>query len=118
MDPTLAIEVLGQIPTDCEGCGWCCEHTGSPPLDDLADLGAMPEALARELTDYRQALVADPLAQSREVQGLGCLWWDPAARRCRHHDHKPPQCRRFEIGGQECLDVRTAKLIELTGGKP
>ncbi len=118
MDPTLAIEVLRQQPTDCIGCGWCCEHTGSPPLDEMADLDAMPEALRRELTDYRQGLVADPLVQSREVRRLCCLWWDETTRRCRQHDDRPPQCRRFVIGDQPCLDVRAAKLLELAGGEP
>ncbi len=102
-------------PDVCGGCGWCCERMGTPPLEAMSDLDAMPAVLRDELLAYREDLRTHPHTLSREVQNLPCSWWDERDRVCKHYEHRPPICRDFEIGGDECVAFRRWKLAVLTG---
>lgn len=91
-------------PDHCRDCGRCCDSQGTPPM--LPDVYA---ALPAELKWDRVAYAA------RYDEGLPCLWYDEATRRCRHYDHRPAACREFEPGSDECNDFRSSiGLIQLT----
>lgn len=110
------------IPS-CDGCGVCCRFVASPgygrffPADgrevdpealagpDHARLLAMPAQLRAELAAY----YADP---DRPAHGH-CWWFDAAAGRCRHHEHRPQVCRDFETGGRDCREIRA--FVRLRG---
>jgi len=34
-----------------------------------------------------------------------CSWLTPD-KKCRHYDHRPEVCRQFEMGEQDCLEIR------------
>jgi Fe-S-cluster containining protein len=120
------------MPTDpltlpvvsCDGCGRCCERVGTPPgfygaycspdwdgmfLADAEDHDhwqAIPAELRRELADYYAAVDRGDTPDRSEAGDLPCLWYDAAAKRCRHHEHRPAVCREFEVGGEDCLRFR------------
>lgn len=102
-------------PSVCDGCGWCCERMGTPPLETMSDLDAMPSHLRDQLLDYREGLRNNPNAPSRELQNLPCIWWDERDRICKNYDDRPSICRDFEIGGADCVAFREWKLAVLTG---
>ncbi len=98
---------------NCDDCGACCMHVGTPPgysvrIDDdgtlvliatgenLERLRSMPAALLQELS----------LNSKRRLYDQRCYWFDVATRRCRHYDFRPTECRTFEVGGVGCLAVR------------
>lgn len=112
---------------DCSNCGACCTHVGTPPgfagffpraghavpehwktWPDYRTLAAAPERVRAELAAYYAALDRGETAD-RCRDELPCLWYDPAARTCRHHAHRPQVCREFEVGGEDCLRARNKK---------
>lgn len=45
---------------------------------------------------------------------IPCLWYDEAAKRCRHYEHRPETCREAVVPGDEaCLATRRAFRIPL-----
>jgi Fe-S-cluster containining protein len=44
----------------------------------------------------------------RHERGLPCIWYDPETRRCRHYEHRPAVCRRFEIASDGCNQWRAS----------
>jgi Fe-S-cluster containining protein len=96
-------------PTTCNGCGLCCEGIGSPVLvyqsrPDGSAPASRPPGLPQELVGEIDAHFLG-LARGQEPQEM-CLWYDPAARRCRHYEWRPPVCREYELGGRACLELR------------
>lgn len=97
-------------PNDCEGCGLCCEGIGSPVLlyattrHDIQPHPFRPPGLPEELVREIDERFAG-LNRGEEPQGR-CLWFDPAARRCRHYEWRPQICRDYELGGRACLERR------------
>jgi Fe-S-cluster containining protein len=50
-------------------------------------------------------LPAAILKVAGEVEGCGpCSWL--VAGKCGHYEHRPEVCRQFELGGEECLEIR------------
>lgn len=93
------------VISDCKTCGLCCEGLGVPPFDydennepfedGVEDL-ELPSAALQEIRD----------AMSRDGwQSQPCCWFDPVTRLCRHYDHRPDSCRRFEPGNPFCQDI-------------
>lgn len=121
---------LPQI-TSCSGCGACCLHVGTPPgfaawfpppgksLKDTADyrrvmkedaaiVAAMPASVTRSLVEgFREAWQTN-----RSGQSVPCFWWDSETRRCKHHEHRPSVCRKFERGGEDCRRLRDEYKID------
>ncbi len=116
----------------CGGCGRCCEHIGLPPFEaanpdfgpqrvrtrglsaaQLADavldtelFQLMPAELRREHAELLLNLIADPT-------GGPCAWYDPDAKRCRHHDWRPATCRRFWPNDERCNELRADPAVRL-----
>jgi Fe-S-cluster containining protein len=109
----------------CDDCGACCRHVGTPPFvylhpslydqpppvgwgDDDPEVErwatAPPESIAI-LADYYAGTEVD-----RGERGLPCLWYDAASKRCRFYEYRPEVCREFEVGGEDCLRIRTEIL--------
>ncbi len=101
----------------CEGCGACCLVITHPPFysvfQGLGEEGW--ERLKRERRDLVLEIVADHRARrltGEPLSGTPCLWYDPESRRCRHYDYRPLACREFEVGDEECRDVRRRNGID------
>jgi len=90
----------------CEGCGACCLHMAAPPYvdEELALLRTNLPAVYRDL----MAVQATRDLQWRVVgvDEVPCGFFDWVTRKCRHHEHKPDVCQRFEVGGTCCLQTR------------
>lgn len=116
-------------------CGACCEHMGTPPgyaagfplkgtplswfsaSEDGRRLRDMPEEIRAELRDYYHAMQRGEVEdRTRDVEGVlvPCLWLDPVAKVCKHHQWRPSVCREFEFGGEDCIAAR--KSIFAVGG--
>ena len=101
-------------PDSCDGCGLCCEGIGSPVLlyqsrPALAGPHPFrPAGLPQNLIDEIDRHFAG-LTRGQEPQDR-CLWFDPAARRCRHYEWRPQVCRDYELGGRACLQLRKQHL--------
>lgn len=121
---------MSQSVTNCDGCGACCRHMGTPPgyaaffplpghtipqwardSVDHARIKAMPATLRASLRRYYQRVWR---GQERDRSGLHvpCLWYDEPTGRCRFHEHRPEVCREFEVGGDGCLAVRQVYQID------
>lgn len=48
----------------------------------------------------------------RYDQGLPCLWYDAETRQCKHYEHRPEVCREFEMGGDDCLEMRSGICLD------
>jgi uncharacterized protein len=85
------------IITDCNDCGACCSQLGTPPfLSYERDL--VPDELLAEI---------DAIEFTQQDENGGpCIWLDPTTRQCRHYDERPFICREFEMGGEDCRNVR------------
>jgi uncharacterized protein len=84
------------IVLSCAGCGACCNLQQHPPFMPT-ELDALPPGLAAEL----QA------AMTRDKRKTGPCLWLTVDKQCGHYQHRPEVCRQFELGGEECLLVRT-----------
>jgi len=94
----------------CAECGLCCQGIGSPVLVYQSDprlTGAhplrpsgLPQSLIDEIDEHFQGLQRGQEPLDR------CLWYDPAAKQCKHYQWRPQVCRDYELGGDACLDVR------------
>ena len=112
MQPPVLLNVLE--PESCDGCGLCCEGIGSPVALYVTRPGlaadhpfrpvGLPQELIREIDEHFLGLFRGQERQDR------CLWFDPAARCCRHYEWRPQVCRDYELGGAPCLDLRRARL--------
>ena len=84
----------------CTGCGACCHLQSIPPYMPT-ELDAIPQHLA------------DEVAAAANHQRTGpCLWLN-ANNRCGHYEHRPEVCRQFELGGEDCQEVRKAFFAKL-----
>lgn len=69
----------------CKGCGLCCMWVSKPPFGDdekKPDIEIVPNA-------YNSP----------------CCWLDLDTRECRHYEHRPELCKKFERGGKDCLGL-------------
>lgn len=108
---------MSDLPVlDCADCGACCLHVGHPPFlrfarGDRADpyWAALPPELQREVSDHIDNL------QDHDM-GQPCIWLDLQTRRCRHYEHRPQQCRDFEVGNYHCLRLRATIGLDRGAG--
>lgn len=93
------------IISDCKTCGHCCEGLGVPPFDydendmpfeDGLDDFCLPPELLKEIHD---AMEQDGW------QSKPCCWFDTETRLCRHYEHRPDACARFEPGNPFCQEI-------------
>lgn len=116
----------------CGGCGRCCETIGLPPFEAAnPDFGPQPVHL-RGMTDTQMAdAVFDTelfqvmpaavraahaellLNLSADPTGEHCAWYDADQKRCRHHHWRPATCRRFEPGGERCVQLVASPEVVL-----
>lgn len=116
----------------CGGCGRCCETIGLPPFEAAnPDFGPQSVHL-RGLTDTQMAdavfdadlflhMPADVRAAHAELllnltadpTGQPCAWYDAGRKRCRHHAWRPATCRRFEPGGERCVQLVASPEVVL-----
>jgi Fe-S-cluster containining protein len=105
------LHVLPQlVPASCDGCGLCCQGIGSPVLV----YQSQPHCSGPH--PFRPPGLPQPLIEEIDAHFLGlsrgqepqaqCLWYDAAARRCRHYEWRPQVCRDYELGGRACLELR------------
>ncbi|MDA1229918.1 MAG: YkgJ family cysteine cluster protein [Planctomycetota bacterium] len=101
----------------CDGCGACCREQESPPMyllilsgvfddddfrDDTIRARALPDNLKQELLAYGAHIRA---GKPHPRDGV-CLWFDESTRGCRHYEHRPSICRKFEMGSEACHSWR------------
>ena len=79
----------------CSNCGICCHLQRVPPFMDT-ELSALPPALAAEV---------EAEAEIGEADGGPCVWLN-GAKQCSHYEHRPEVCRQFELGAEDCLEMR------------
>ena len=81
-------------------------HMTLPPFDDYDDsdveFAMLPEELKRELQ----------VRWDSNAVGEPCCWLDLETKRCRHYEHRPVVCSRFEPGGEICREDREAVGLE------
>ena len=104
-------------PESCAGCGLCCEGIGSPVAlyTSRSEFGerhpfrpeGLPAELIAEIDEHFGGLYRGQEPQER------CLWFDPAARQCRHYEWRPQICRDYELAGDACLLRRRQYRDEL-----
>jgi uncharacterized protein len=91
----------------CDGCGLCCAVQGLPPGYTVA---ALMTHLPAELRDEVLGHLAEErrTRQTRHERRLPCIWYDEASKGCRQYEHRPPACRKLEIGSSGCNQWRAA----------
>lgn len=35
-----------------------------------------------------------------------CCWLDLETKECKHYEHRPELCQKFELGGYDCVELR------------
>ena len=103
----------------CDGCGACCLVVTAPPFRREFDEAGEDawERLRRRCPDLLAGLLAADRARRAAGEpsyGAPCLWYDAAARRCRHYDYRPRACREFALGSDDCRDARRRSGMEIT----
>jgi Fe-S-cluster containining protein len=103
-------------PDTCDDCGLCCQGVGSPVMvyqsrpDIAGPHPARPPDLPQPLIEEIDAHFLG-LARGYEPQE-SCLWYDPEARCCKHYEWRPPICRQYELGGQDCRKLRRPFVLD------
>ncbi len=80
----------------CDGCGMCCYIQRVPPYMET-ELDALPRELLKEWMR-----VSEGVAEGTEGP---CVWLN-GEKKCSHYEERPEVCRQFEMGGEECREVR------------
>jgi Fe-S-cluster containining protein len=90
----------------CEGCGACCLHMAVPPFDE--DELELLRVNLPHLYAEMQAIFQTRALQFKlcGTDHIPCAWFDWVTRKCKHHEHNPDVCHRFEVGDVSCLAIR------------
>lgn len=95
----------------CESCAACCLSAVVPPFG-TEEINDIPEDLAapiRAVWDH----AANPDTRFWDQTGRReCSWLDIDTGKCRHYTLRPKECRDFEVGGSDCLGMRTKAGID------
>jgi Fe-S-cluster containining protein len=75
--------------------------------EDAERIRRLPANVIAELREYLKELLS-----GNEREDQACLWLDRETMRCRYHALRPSFCRDFEVGSDDCLDVRDQFEIE------
>lgn len=97
----------------CDGCGACCMHMGVPPFDEFdgaiddqdIEYQRLPDELKREIDEAWDK-------GTTWFVNKPCIWLDLETRKCRHYEHRPLVCERFEPGNPICIEDRQLLGIE------
>jgi len=90
----------------CRGCGVCCMHMAVPPYGE-AELDMLKETLPHIYTDFLAATATRKIQLLvTESDFIPCGFFDMVSRECRHHEHSPEVCRKFDVGSDDCLSFR------------
>lgn len=84
-------------PANCDGCALCCLYQPVPPFTD-DELGIIRKDLRAGINKYTRA--------TWYRSGQACLWLDKEAGTCKHYEHRPAVCRKFDRGGEQCVELR------------
>ena len=79
-------------PINCDNCGACCISQDLMPLLSPVAI-KYPELIQ---------ISKSPLKTSE----LPCVWFNRATGKCNHYEDRPPTCRDFEVGGEQCMEYR------------
>lgn len=82
---------------DCSGCGQCCRNQPYPPFLWWNNEDVPPEP---HYSQIKEMILAKARADTEP-----CLWLTPDGR-CGHYEIRPEICREFELGCEECLEMR------------
>ena len=85
----------------CDDCALCCHTQHFPPFMST-ELAALPPYLAAEV---------ETLEEAASKGHTGPCPWLNASGRCRHYDLRPEVCRQFEMGGEDCREIRAAHKL-------
>lgn len=107
---------------DCNDCGACCTHIGTPPgfamffgawpqreieqSPDWEIFRSMPAKLKTELRRYYHGVFVSKMIVDRTSIETPCLWYNEATRKCRNYEHRPTTCREFRVGCEGCMTHR------------
>lgn len=91
------------IIADCSDCGACCTAQAALPVHLIVEWYRMDPCspLPAELAAELRAAVERFGLEGWPADGTPCIWYDAAARRCRHYDHRPTLCREVVAPGDE-----------------
>ena len=87
----------------CMHCGVCCMHIGWPPYL-CGEAESLPASVRADLELTRE--ISDRVAVSIGHDYFPCGWLDRSTGRCKHYEHRPEVCREFEVGGEDCHELR------------
>lgn len=76
-------------------------------IQDMRRWKTLPEELKQEIRDQPYK-TADEMIPFKGP----CPWLDLDTNLCKHHEHRPSICRKFPIGGKDCLELR-GELVQL-----
>jgi Fe-S-cluster containining protein len=112
------------IVYDCEGCGVCCMHMGTPPgfvyylprkgekiskeareREDYQIVKSLPAKLRAELRAYYNAVDRGEL-EDRTGYDAPCPWLDERTMRCKHYENRPTICREYYCDGHRYCPPR------------
>jgi len=116
----------------CADCGRCCETIGLPPFEaansdfgpqnvhlrgltesQMADAVFDTELFLHMPAEVRSAHAELLLNLTCDPTGEPCAWYDPERKRCLHHEWRPATCRRFEPGGERCVELMRSQEVVL-----
>jgi Fe-S-cluster containining protein len=99
----------------CDGCGVCCMDAVRPPFKSFVGGDSRFNALPAELKAETHSWGDSPRWETlkRTTNGVApCHWLNVSDGRCRHHEHRPDECRMFEPGCDKCNELRVAAGLE------
>lgn len=82
------------MKTNCTGCGLCCLYATNVRVRNYDNV---PEELTYEDCHGRRWM---------QMDGVACKALDKTTLRCSIYEQRPQECRDFEVGGVDCLNVR------------
>lgn len=71
----------------------------------MADAAFDTELFLTMPSEVRMAHAELLLNLTHDPTGEPCVWYDAERKRCLHHEWRPATCRRFEPGGERCVEL-------------
>ncbi|MBY0527329.1 MAG: YkgJ family cysteine cluster protein [Gemmataceae bacterium] len=102
----------------CDDCGACCTEQAALPTSLVGTAFRMPGVgpLPVELRAELLAAVERFRRDGWPADGTPCIWYDAAAKRCRHYEYRPTLCRDEVVPGDEAC--RRWRRLKGVGPRP